>query len=128
MITRKKGNAPGNYELVGPPHVLLCIINFNTCRWWASLLSGFTKTKAVVVVPHSSCPLPSKSKLLSYQNKRFFEYLDSGEHPRATVCVWKKGKCFLLSFGECAWSHFRTFFVIMFMPTVSALQKVLCFL
>ena len=30
---------------------------------------------------------PSESKLLSYQNKGFFEYLDAGKHPQAIVCV-----------------------------------------
>lgn len=30
---------------------------------------------------------PSESKLLSYQNKGFFEYLDSGKTPFGQLCV-----------------------------------------
>lgn len=34
---------------------------------------------------------PSESKLLSYQNKGFFEYLDAGKHPQANcVCDRKE--------------------------------------
>lgn len=88
MITREKWKVTAIKSLWV---LLLCTINVDTYRWWASLLSEFTRTKvAVVVVLHSSSSLPSKSKLLSYQNKRFFEYLDSGEHPQAIVWVCVK--------------------------------------
>lgn len=46
----------------------------------------------LLLLPKCNKPLPpSESKLLSYQNKGFFEYLDSGKHPLANcVCDRKE--------------------------------------
>lgn len=76
-------------------------------------------------------PLSSESKLLSNQNKGFFEYLDSGKHPQAIVCVIGRKifptKSERVCLGEiqntpAVWSTLCS------LPTITIIQKLLLFL
>lgn len=74
---------------------------------------------------------PSESKLLSYQNKGFFEYVDAGKHPQAIVCVIGRKIFPTKSQWVCLGEIQNTRVVCSVqrsLPTVASIQKVLLFL